>query len=218
MSENFDYFKENIKLFIALAPVSKTNNLDSKLYDLFDILQLDYVCQKLKFTEFLPFSKKAQKFTTWIFKKFPILSNLIIQILGDRNSSNINNLERMPVFVSHVPSGSSMKALNHLVQMYRKNKFCMYDYGYEKNFIKYGQSSPPEFDLKKIKDFPIALFSGGLDRLSHPNDVAWLADNLKETLIYWKKFDDMGHCSFQISKNIKWFDDGFKLIKDFSLI
>jgi len=215
LTENLDYFKSKIKLFLALAPVGKTTNLDSPIYDLLDISQMDFIANSIGFTELFPYNEKLNKFTFKLFRSFPILAEFGIEIIGDKKSSEINNLKRIPIFMSHIPSGSSLKALLHLVQMFRKDKFQKYDYGIENNKKIYGTEKVAEYDLGKIKDFPIALFSGENDRLAHPKDVEWLAENLKETLIYSKSFEKMGHMSFQISNNLNWFEKGMSLIEEY---
>ena len=49
LSENYEYMKAKIKLFIALGPVAKTHNLDSKLMHLCDFIKADKICLKLGF-------------------------------------------------------------------------------------------------------------------------------------------------------------------------
>ena len=40
------------------------------------------------------------------------------------------------------------------------------------NIAKYGQSSPPDYDLSLL-DFPIAILAGTLDHLVVPKDIEW---------------------------------------------
>lgn len=215
-SENNEYFQKKIKLFIGLAPVAKTKHLDSPLYTLFDLIQLDHIAEFLGFTEMFPNIKEVQMIFTYLFKKFPIFPTIATEIIGDKNSISYNNYNRLPILFSHLPSGSSLKALNHLVQMFRSDRFCKFDYGKKLNIVKYGSESSPDFNLDKIKNVPIALFSGKNDRLAHPKDVHWLNNQLKENIVFSKSYDYMGHISFQISQSFQWIDDVLNVINKFS--
>lgn len=217
LATDLDYFKSKIKLFIALGPIVKTKNIESPLYDFFDLIKLDFIAMKIfGVTELLPFSPEAQYFFSFFSKYFKFLPNMIAEIVGDKNSGMITNYNRLNLFFTHGPSGSSAKALCHLVQMFRSDTFCLYDYGKEENKKKYGTDCPPELNLDHVKDFPIALFSGQNDRLSHPKDVEWLEAKIKDTIIYKNSFEHMGHISFHMANNIDWFSEGFRLINKYS--
>ena len=58
--------------------------------------------------------------------------------------------------------------------MFDSGYFLRYDHGKTQNMKKYGQQTPPAYNLTNI-DFPIALFSGAEDGLARPDDVEWLA-------------------------------------------
>lgn len=60
-------------------------------------------------------------------------------------------------------------------------KFSKFDYGYG-NRRKYGEKTPPEYDLSKIDSKFIALFSGLNDLLATPEDVNVLRNSLKGKL------------------------------------
>jgi hypothetical protein len=48
------------------------------------------------------------------------------------------------------------------------------------NFRKYGTSTVPHYDLKKINNFKISLICGKTDLLSSPGDYNWLNEELIE--------------------------------------
>lgn len=56
-------------------------------------------------------------------------------------------------------------------------KFRQYDYGYFGNKARYGQGSPPDYDLGKITA-PVYLFYSHNDWLSAETDVRRLYDEL----------------------------------------
>jgi len=61
------------------------------------------------------------------------------------------NRTRWPVYVSHYPSGTSVRNMLHWGQSVRKGTMSMYDYGSEAaNMDEYGQPSPPAYNLSSI--------------------------------------------------------------------
>ena len=58
--------------------------------------------------------------------------------------------------------------------MINSGKCALYDYGSRENKKIYGTSEPPLVPLDKYA-VPSALFSGSLDALGNPVDVAWLS-------------------------------------------
>ena len=212
LSENREYLKSKIKLFIALGPVAKTKSLDSKLLHMMNFLKIDILCEKLGFHEVICHNENLNKLNSWIMPKIPFLSTLVMELLSDKDSHVVNNSRRMPVYISHQPSGSSLKAINHLVQLHRNGRFCGYDYGKDKNMEVYMQEQPIEYDLKMVKNFPIMMLYGEQDRLANPSDVEWLIEELGENVIFKKMYEDMGHTTFQMSLDISWFDDIVRII------
>ncbi len=212
LTTSLEYFKERIKLFIALAPVARTGGISSKVCNLMRTLKLDLIFQKLQFHEVLSHDEKLVKLNSWIMPKIPFLCNFILHSLGDDNPSLYNNKRMMPVYISHQPGGSSIKAVGHLVQQSRSKKFENYDYGKEGNLKMYGQEKPKEYDISAIKDFPIALFYGEEDKFSTPKDVEWLRDELGDNVVVSKKYNMMGHCTFQMAEDMTWFDDVVELM------
>jgi len=213
LSENYDYIKNKIKLFIAFGPIAKLEFIDSKLINyLCNFLHADKICLKLGFNEFFSFDENLYKAGSWILPKIPKITNLIMELISDKDSYLANNQKRMSVFLSRQPSGCSLKAILHLAQLYRNKKFCAYDEGPEKNMELYGNDFPKEYDLKKIKKFPIVIVNGKLDRLSTPKDVEWLINELGNNVIYKKMYDEMGHTSFMMANDVKWFYDIIKIM------
>lgn len=64
--------------------------------------------------------------------------------------------------------------------MVRSGMVSKFDYGML-NRIRYGQFSPPTYNLANIpNDFPLMLSSGGKDYLSDTNDMKTLMNELKD--------------------------------------
>ncbi len=100
----------------------------------------------------------------------------------------------------------------HYIQIIEEKKFIYYNYGKEANYAIYHQTEPPEYDLKMIKDIPIMLISGDKDKLSTPEDVRWLLNEIKSNVIYFNIVPNMGHISFICGKNIEWFKEPLDII------
>jgi hypothetical protein len=61
---------------------------------------------------------------------------------------NMDNYERYDVFIGHDPSGTSLQNMFHWNQIVDSGRFQAYDFGsFSKNMEKYGQPTPPIWDL-----------------------------------------------------------------------
>ncbi len=116
------------------------------------------------------------------------------------------------MYLSHIPGGSSLKAISQFVQLYRCKVFRMWDYGERKNLEVYGSNQPKEYNLSVIKDFPIPLLSGKLERLSTPIDVQWLNEQLGDNFVFNKCYKKMAQMTFMIAEDMLWFNDVLELI------
>lgn len=58
--------------------------------------------------------------------------------------------------------------------------------------------------MASVKNIPVALYRGTLDDLADVKDTAWLADQMKSTLVFDNEYR-MGHISFLIGKDMSWF-------------
>ena len=142
------------------------------------------------------------------------LTNFFLGLISDENSKQYNNKCALSVYLNHYPCGCSLKCLIHYIQIIENKKFTYFDYSKEANFHIYHQISPPEYDLKLIKDIPIMLIGADKDKLATIEDIKWLKDELKENVIYYKIVENMGHLSFMIGKDFSWFDEPLKIIMD----
>lgn len=211
MSINPEYFQNKLKLFIALAPAARVKNMNSVLLKILRYLNVHTLCEKLNFWEVLSSDTQLEKMSSWIMPKVPFLSHLMMELICDTNSQSYNS-KRMSVYHSHIPGGSSIKAITHFVQMSKVDSFRMYDYGEEINKDIYGSPEPKDYELKNIHDIPIALFSGLEDKLAHPEDVKWLNDQLGDNIVMNKQYEKMGHSTFVLADDMDWFKDVIEAI------
>lgn len=69
-----------------------------------------------------------------------------------------------PAILGHFPSGGSTRTLLHYVQSFTSGDFRQYDHGAKRNMLKYGQPSPPAYNVSLV-DFPVAISVGDNDWL-----------------------------------------------------
>ena len=132
-------------------------------------------------------------------------------------NSEIDNPLRVPDKVAHDPAGAGWRNIIHFGQIIKSKKFQRYDYGKTENMQRYGQETPPEYDLSKIK-VKMAIFQGDVDRLSDVEDDAWLLDEsqsgLRSDLVVYHEMLHFGHWSFMIAKDMSYVDRLAKVIKE----
>ncbi|NWQ80867.1 LICH hydrolase, partial [Columbina picui] len=101
------------------------------------------------------------------------------------------NTSRMDVYIAHHPAGTSVQNFIHWHQMACADQFQAYDYGPKENMKKYNQSTPPAYKIEKTST-PVALWSGGQDKLADTKDMAKLLPRITN-LIYHEHFPAWGH-------------------------
>ena len=159
-------------------------------------------------------TKISTGFMNFMEKYASSLTNFFINLISDSNSKTNNDQNALAVYVKHFPCGCSLKCLIHFVHIIKAKKFIYYNYKKEANFALYHQIEPPEYDLSVIKDIPIMLIGGEMDKLGTPDDVRWLNDQLAKNgnVIYFKIVPNMGHLTFMVAKDFSWFDEPFQII------
>ncbi len=213
-----EYFKNKIKLFIALAPIAKLTNMKSNFLKLLSKFNFHKLLKSAKQFEVFPDTEISNDINRWISNKIPSLANLALEMISDDNIDSLNNnKERMKVYLTHYPSGTSLQAMNHFIQNFQNKNFAQYDYKITANMRIYGQPRPLEYDLSKIKEIPIALFGGKEDKLSTEEDIDWLKIKIGENLVFNKFYEKMGHLSFLMGNDLTWINDAILLIDAFSI-
>ena len=121
--------------------------------------------------------------------------------------------EAVTDFFKVTPAGTSMNILNQIGQAIVRGEIAKYDYGTQKNFEKYGKALPPTVPFSKIKNSKIGLMSGGCDYYCHKSDVELLARKLGDNVKQRFHYDNLGHCSFFLSKDTKWQEEAINFLK-----
>ena len=83
----------------------------------------------------------------------------------------------IPIYLGHLPAGAATKQLLHYAQLFDSGKFRQYDYGRAGNKKKYGQPTPPEYDLSKMT-IPTFLHYGLNDLMAVIEDVEILRESI----------------------------------------
>ncbi len=99
-------------------------------------------------------------------------------------------------------SGSSLKLVNHALQLCGSKGFHEYDYGRSKNFKIYHQAHPPSYNLTKAT-IPIALFVGNWDILGHREDAKTLGKTLPNLIEYYvSPYKQFCHLDFNYGREV----------------
>jgi lysosomal acid lipase/cholesteryl ester hydrolase len=206
LCEKLEYFKSKLKLIILLAPASRVDNYNSNLLTLLKELDIDEKLKTKNIYEVLPHHPYMSNLSMKLSKIYPTLHYAMLEMTSDEDSW-MNCPERIKVFMSHYPSGSSVKSLTHFKQIINSKTFQYFDYGEEENIKRYGSSTPKIYNLKLIEGVKIVLCGGIKDKLTNIDDIRWLKSQLNgKSLLSYYEFEHMGHASFLINNDITWFN------------
>ena len=202
-------FNKKVKMFFALAPIAILADITSPIRSLTPLAIIAQTgLDMFGGAEILPKKPIAR----WISAKVHRLhkmyennalgpggklvyegNNLLMYLCGVRTESYFK--DRMPIYFTHTPSGTSLHNLVHFSQLVTSGKTQKWDYGSPfKNKEKYGQEIPPEYNLSKI-EAPVALYVGSEDQLADLSDVKKLTQKLK-TVFRYRILQDFDHLDF----------------------
>ena len=68
-------------------------------------------------------------------KHFSSLSNWGVSLISDGESSIANDPKQLGVYMKHFPCGTSLKTLNHFIQIFKSKIFTMFDYKADANMF-----------------------------------------------------------------------------------
>ncbi|XP_051655729.1 lysosomal acid lipase/cholesteryl ester hydrolase-like [Manacus candei] len=187
-----------IKMFFALAPITVNSNMKSPLVKVFDLPE---ALVKLVLGQTVVFDKghilKQVISAVCTYPIFRSICPLVLYLPGGFTSSY--NVSRMDVYMSRYPDSTSLKNMLHWRQLYRTGEFKYYDYGSD-NMLHYNQTSPPFYELEKMKA-PLAAWYGGRDWISAPEDVNITLPRITN-LAYKKYIPDFVHFDFLWGKQV----------------
>jgi alpha-beta hydrolase superfamily lysophospholipase len=178
-------FKKKIDIFIALAPAVFVEHQKSKMMTYLSGMQTDRIFQSLGMKAFLAtgdgfLGGKVPDIVVRSPKASQVITKLIFNAMAGWNPNDNFSPDRFPLLAAHQPGGTSVMVMAHWAQAIRSGKFCKYDYGTKKNREIYGQEEPPEYQFSTLDGANIAVFYGGSDKLTCPEDVENMINKLPE--------------------------------------
>ncbi|XP_060097255.1 lipase member M-like isoform X1 [Heteronotia binoei] len=186
---------QKVKMFLALAPVTRIKYARSPAIKLMSLPE-KLLRVMLGKKEFLPQNKLLKKIIVPLcgYRLFSGICGNVFFFLGGYNMANMN-MSRVNVYVARTPAGTSAQNIFHWSQIYRCGLFKGYDWGREvKNKEKHSQFTPPIYKIEDM-NVPTAVWTGGQDLLSDPEDVAILVSQIKN-LVFHKAVPKWAHLDF----------------------
>nr|XP_004653065.2 lipase member M [Jaculus jaculus] len=184
-----------IKTYFALAPIATVKHAKSPGTT---FLWLPDILLKGLFgkQEFLYQTRFFRQFFIYLCGQMfldQICSNAIL-LMGGFNINNIN-MSRANVYVAHTFSGTSVQNILHWSQAVNSGELRAFDWGSEtKNLEKCNHPTPIRYNVRDMK-VPMAMWTGGRDWLSNPEDVKTLLSEVTN-LIYHKNIPEWAHVDF----------------------
>ena len=206
-----DYVNAKVRKFLAMAPIVYLSN--SQVFPLRVLATQQKVISNfsnlLGIYLLFPASCQSNDHIEKLTKSFcntltPKICNGILTFIDP--VAAVDDLARWDVYLHHIPSGTSVMTVAHFAQMISQSKgnpvFKKFDYGKRKNRVQYGQDTPPEYELDKIRT-KVRLFIGTADTLGDTVDNQILYSRLKEYGVDVRRFflKDWGHMTFLWAKD-----------------
>lgn len=173
-------YNDKLVVGVALAPVAFMSDVKGPINSLAPIASnVAYMQMAYGSHEFIPKNSTIGSITSSCNVdniEGKACKNAIFSFVG-YNEKQFNKT-LLPVFLSHLGTGTSWKTVVHYAQEIQSGgTFQKFDYGAHYNNKLYGTNTPPEYDLSKIS-LPIKLFWAQNDLLSSEKDVRFLYEKL----------------------------------------
>eukprot|EP00939_MAST-03C_sp_MAST-3C-sp1_P004197 g4197.t1 len=118
-------------------------------------------------------------------------------------TSDLDDKSTIADFTAHFPSGTSTKDIWHYQQLIdnKSEFFGRFDYGEKENKERYGQKTPPSYDVGSI-DIPTAFFLGSKDLLVAAGDFANLRSAYKnESVVFERTYTGFSHVTWVVGRD-----------------
>lgn len=126
-------------------------------------------------------------------------------------TSDLDDKSVIEDFTAHFPSGTSTKDLWHFQQLIdsKDEFFGRFDYGKTENEKRYGQSTPPAYDVSGV-EIPTAFFLGDKDLLVNTNDFdVFRSAYRNESVVFQRTYTGFSHVTWVVGRDEAgyWLDD-----------
>lgn len=189
-----NYFKSVLNGIIALGPVSCLEYIDSPIIKFIANKNVENLLYYLNVNEILTTKSDINRIVKFICDILLYLCEELLEMISDKDSYTDNDIDKILVWASHFPSGTSSKNLIHFSKIIRNKKFIDFN---EK-----------EYNLLNINT-KVALFIGSNDKLSTLVDSRLLRNLFikNDSLFFYKEYKLFGHATFFLNKNIEYIED-----------
>lgn len=173
----------SINKFVALGPVAFLRNVAPSVKKLLKVtLFKKYISECEGFISNRKLIHKMSE-TFCSHRSTRKLCEKVIFLMSGFDHNQLNST-RLPVYINHIPAGTSCKNIRHYIQqIFHADTLTMYDYGFGGNIRKYGQINPPQYNLGRITlNKSISLIYGQSDFLSVLGDIDRLKGQLNVQL------------------------------------
>uniref|UniRef100_A0A0R3RJ31 Lipase n=1 Tax=Elaeophora elaphi TaxID=1147741 RepID=A0A0R3RJ31_9BILA len=161
------FAQKQIKLLILIQQVTGIRGENSKFIKNYHFQMLVKITGKFMPNESI--FQKISKLTCSLKSVVEHCEHLMFQMTGPATVQM--NVSRIPVYMSHLPAGTSMANVLHWAQMVNSQKTQMYDYGSEsKNIEHYNEKTPPLYNLSLV-NAPVYLYWSEQDWLADKCDI-----------------------------------------------
>ncbi|CAL1280058.1 unnamed protein product [Larinioides sclopetarius] len=203
LSERPEYNRK-LKIFIALAPISTLGYVTNPIHHIARTKEeVEFISQIFHWREVLPSNALTKIFCEFLCNpEEPMICKEFMSFAF--GESNELNSTRIHVYAAHTPAGTSVKSILHYGQLHLSGNFAKYDFGKEENIARYGQKTPPEYDLSMIT-VPVAVIWASNDNLADPTDVKILLKKLKSLVgVYEVPYKPFSHIDFTLGVHAKY--------------
>jgi len=185
--------QKKVRKFFAMAPITVSDGGPPSLpvrmlgHWMIDKLSKTSIREVLPFNQLIEFAAEVV---------CPMNLEFCRDMIGKQSggvAANIN-ATRVPLYLMHMPAGTSMKNMLHIMQKGFSNQLKKYDYTWWGNLIMYGSLRAPVYDLTKITT-PTVMFTGTDDRAAR-DYIHWTSTQLGEHLEGVFYVEGYGHDHF----------------------
>ena len=155
-------------------------------------------------------------FLGYFCNKFMFICKPVVQYFTEDHNTRRIDYHRFFENFQYIPAGTSTRNVNHWIQFFRTKEFTQFDYGSDMNFIKYGQYSPPSYDLTKFKNYKVKslMTTSDSDPFSKIDDCKeHLFKYIDSTYLEIKHLENYNHLDYLWSSDAV--NDIYKDVVDF---